>query len=173
MKPYLFAAALLFISTNLNSQNIPNGYKLVGELNVSSTHLEPDQVKVLKNENIIIIGSGGKKGRIQFFDLKNWKELASFETKKWFYLWKSFIDIDNPDILFVGANGNKLHSFNIKTGEYNMTSVRKVKDYSEHDTLSYGIASITNHGNTVMYMLPESYILTCDHETAKVYIWID
>lgn len=161
---------MLLLSMNAFTQSIPEGYKLLGSVNVENLD-EPDYVFVSQDGKIIAIEFGGKNSVVQIFDAQNWSKLGEFKAKGWAYLFDSFLDRKNNKTLYITARGNKMHRYNFETHIYDLVSRRKVKDPVETDPFKVGFASISYHGNTIMYMLPEQFIITCNHETANVYVW--
>ncbi|MBO3697212.1 hypothetical protein [Roseivirga sp. E12] len=161
---------MLLQSINVIAQSIPEGYKLLGEVSVND-YQEPRNLFVSRDGKIAAIEFGGRNSTIQILDTKSWEVLGEFKAKGWAYLYDSFVDKSDSKVLYITGRGNKLHRYNYETNEYDLISRRKVKDPVYTDPFTVGFASTSYHGQITMHMLPEQFIITCNHQTAKIYVW--
>ena len=170
LKYYTVLFLFVILSSSIKAQNIPEGYRYLGDLDISQSDYYPTELKYFKEANVIAINSGARKSLTEVFNIDSWEKVGSFIAKKWLYSWTSFTDSQNPNILYFGG-GRKFHRYNLKTKTYDMISSKKISNVPEDLYSNLALASTSYHGDIITYMIPEYYIITCNESIAKIYLW--
>lgn len=171
MRPYLLCALLALFSCTLNAQHIPEGYKHLGDLDISmSNYFLPTELWYFKEANVVAVHSGFKKSLTEIFRVDTWEKVGSFNASQWLSIGNSFSDPEDHNVLYFGGR-RKLHRYNLSTQVYDLISKKKLKNIPGDLYSNFTMYSMSNHGDVTMYMIPERYIITIDKNLAKIYLW--
>ena len=61
LKYYTVLFLFVILSSSIKAQNIPEGYRYLGDLDISQSDYYPTELKYFKEANVIAINSGARK----------------------------------------------------------------------------------------------------------------
>lgn len=81
LKYYTVLFLFVILSSSIKAQNIPEGYRYLGDLDISQSDYYPTELKYFKEANVIAINSGAGKSLTEVFNIDSWEKVGNLLPK--------------------------------------------------------------------------------------------